>query len=289
MNKLPKKRIFFAGKDRFIDTDEGTFLLKKHQDLEPVFSFLERHHIPYFIRPTLYRNSYDAFPYKEKSFDSHLKRRDLSRVLASIHKNTCFYKEKDSYRIDSFYHEYTKKIKELTNYYDSMSDQFESYLFPTPAMRYYLRYSSILFFHLKLVSNLLEEWYQLGQEIQTERMVFCNLACTLDQYYQGKQEALLDWSKAKFASPLEDIFILLSEEDDYGSILSTYEAIFELTPFERLELWIVELIPKEIRFHKSFSLDYANFLKIKAMYDRLNLFYQVYLKYQQKQKKEQSR
>lgn len=285
MNKFPFRiqKVRLEKQERFVDTKEGTFLLKPHQDMNATFSFLERHHIPYFIKPIQYDDRYDVYPCEiQESFDCHLKRRNLGKVLASIHKNTCFYKEKDSYRIEMFYQTNLKKIEELTAYYNSMSDEFESYWFPTPAMRYYLRYSSIIFFHLKLVRALLEDWYQLAQEITSERMVFCNLACTLNQYYQGKYEALLDWSKAKFASPLEDVFILLSEKDDYGSVLITYEEIFELTPFERLELWIIELLPKEIRFHKSFSLDYANFLKVKEMYDRLNSFYQVYLKYQQK-------
>ena len=93
---------------------------------------------------------------------------------------------------------------------------------------------------------------------------------------------LLDWSKAKFASPLEDLFILLTGQDDYYSLLRTYESIFELTPFERLELWIIGLLPDEIRFRRSLKADYANFLKIQQMYQRMESFYHAYSEYQKK-------
>lgn len=163
-----------------------------------------------------------------------------------------------------------------------MNDELEGYLFPTPAMQYYLRHSSMIFFHLSLAQQLLRDWYQMAQDIPHERWVFCNRACTLDSYLQGKCDVLLDWSKAKFASPLEDLVILLTGQDDYYSLLRTYESIFELTPFERLELWIIGLLPDEIRFRRSLKADYANFLKIQQMYQRMESFYHAYSEYQKK-------
>lgn len=269
--------------NRLIDTDRGTFLLKPHQDLDATFLFLENHHIPFFERKAYQDERYDAYSYEvQKVLDPRSKRRDLSIVLASIHKNTCFYKEKDMHRIETFYDTYSKRIDDLWDYYHSMSDALERYLFPTPAMRYYLRYSSMIFFHLSLTQKLLRDWYQMAQDIPHERWVFCNRACTLDSYVQGKCDVLLDWSKAKFTSPLEDILILLTGQDDYYSLLRTYESIFELTPFERLELWIRGLLPDYIRLRKPLKADYANFLKIQQMYQRMESFYQAYSEYQKK-------
>lgn len=285
MSKVPYKIRSFqiVNGERLIDTGDGTFLLKPHQDLDSTFSFLENHRIPFFARQVHTDERYDVYPYEvQKVLDPRSKRRDLSVVLASIHKNTCFYKEKDMHRIETFYETYSKKIEELTAYYDSMNDELEGYLFPTPAMQYYLRHSSMIFFHLSLAQELLRDWYQMAQDIPHERWVFCNRACTLDSYLQGKCDVLLDWSKAKFASPLEDLVILLTGQDDYYSLLRTYESIFELTPFERLELWIIGLLPDEIRFRRSLKADYANFLKIQQMYQRMESFYHAYSEYQKK-------
>ena len=52
MSKAPYKIRSFqiVNGERLIDTDDGTFLLKPHQDLDSTFSFLENHRIPFFAR-----------------------------------------------------------------------------------------------------------------------------------------------------------------------------------------------------------------------------------------------
>ena len=97
MSKAPYKIRSFqiVNGERLIDTGDGTFLLKPHQDLDSTFSFLKNHRIPFFARQVYTDERYDVYPYEvQKVLDPRSKRRDLSVVLGSIHKNTCFYKGK---------------------------------------------------------------------------------------------------------------------------------------------------------------------------------------------------
>ena len=268
MNKNSIRKITFSNKIKIIDSEEGSFVYKKTNNIgeqKELFKYLSSKNFRNYLEYAYSQDDFIVYPYINnivKSQDE--KANDLIEIIATLHGKTEFYKAYPLDDIKKFYEEQTKYISYLDKYYEDKRFLFEEEEFTSPSHYYFLINCSWIFHSLNSSKFFLDEWYSKIKEIKTKRECLIHNNLELDHLLESDGKFLISWGKAKKDSPIYDLIGLYKKnynEISFYELMRTYESILPLLEEEKLLLFSLILLPEKIDFSD------VEILNTKRIYD----------------------
>lgn len=246
-------RYTIKGKATILETTSGDFIVKeKNKDLNELYNYLISRgfdNFPKLIDSS--RKDLNVFEYidtinmpKEQMCD------DIIDLIASLHNKTSYFKEVSEDKFKSIYEDIKSNISYLKNYYDTMyeigfSEEYmspETYLF----MRNFYKINAALDFCLKEI----DEWYNLIRNETKIRVSVVHNNLSIEHFLKGSREVLISWDNYLIDTPIIDIVKLYKNEYlnmNFSEVLERYFYKFPLLPYEQKLLFVLIVMPPEIK------------------------------------------
>ncbi len=246
-------RYTIKGKATILETTSGDFIVKeKNKDLNELYNYLISRgfdNFPKLIDSS--RKDLNVFEYidtinmpKEQMCD------DIIDLIASLHNKTSYFKEVSEDKFKSIYEDIKSNISYLKNYYDTMYEIGFSEEYMSPAtylfMRNFYKINAALDFCLKEI----DEWYNLIRNETKIRVSVVHNNLSIEHFLKGSREVLISWDNYLIDTPIIDIVKLYKNEYlnmNFSEVLERYFYKFPLLPYEQKLLFVLIVMPPEIK------------------------------------------
>lgn len=242
-----------VGKTFIIDTDSGSFVVKKKtNDNSQIRKYLESRNFDYKPEIIDIIDDYEISKYiEEVDIPREQKIIDLIDLVSLLHSKTTHYKEITEDYFKELYEDLSNNIYYLNSYYNDLITVIESKIYMDPSEYLLARNISRIFSSLNYCKIELDKWYEMVKEKKQTRLVVLHNNLNLDHFIRNKSSYLISWDKSKIDNPIFDIYKLYrnhGEEFDFVSILNRYEMSYPLTEEEKKLLFIMIAMPAKIEF-----------------------------------------
>ena len=232
------------------DTDKKLVIKKKYLEKQDLYHYLDLRGFHHFV-PLLQENSnYEIYPYvAEVSLPKEQKALDLVFLMSLLHNKTTFYRSVDLDRVKEFYEDKNAEIDYLFRYYQDLQIMIEKHVYMSPSEYLLIRNISIIYKHLKISKDYLEEWYKLVSKKQKERLSLVHHHLTLEHLLEKDQGYFISWDRASMDIPIYDFYYFYLENDptlDYTTLYDVYTSKYPLQTEEELRLFILLSIPHKL-------------------------------------------
>ena len=246
-------RYTIKGKATILETTSGDFIVKeKNKDLNELYNYLISRgfdNFPKLIDSS--RRDLNVFEYidtinmpKEQMCD------DIIDLIASLHNKTSYFKEVSEDKFKSIYEDIKSNISYLKNYYDTMYEIGFNEEYMSPAtylfMRNFYKINAALDFCLKEI----DEWYNLIRNETKIRVSVVHNNLSIEHFLKGSREVLISWDNYLIDTPIIDIVKLYKNEYlnmNFSEVLERYFYKFPLLPYEQKLLFVLIVMPPEIK------------------------------------------
>ena len=270
-------RYTIRGKCTILETTSGNFVVKnkpKDKDLISIFNYLKARNFYYF--PEIYNTSRDdtyIYEYVEvNDVINPSKSEDLINVVALLHSKTSYSKEVAEETFKEIYEDIKNNILYLKDYYLKYYELYLKNIYNSPSEYEFLRNYSKLKSALDFSERELDNWYSMVKEKKNERISLIHNNLSLDHYLRSDKDYLISWDKAKFDTPILDLYKLYQNnfwDLEFSTIYQKYKMINNLTEEEqKLFFVLISLVP-EIKFEGD------EFTKCKNMRKKLDYVYKT--------------
>lgn len=250
-------RYTLKGNCTIIDSTSGSFVIKnkpKDKDLISIFNYLKSRNFNYF--PDIIIDNRDdtyIYPYLEE--DNVLnpeKGEDLINVVGLLHSKTSYNKEISEEVHKEIYENIKNNIDYLKDYYLKHFDLFLHDIYISPSRYEFVRNYSKINSALSFSEKELDNWYDLVKDKKSERVSLIHNNLSLDHFIRSdNNNYLISWDKAKFDTPVLDLYILYKNnfwELEFNTIYQKYLSINKLSKEEEKLLFILISLVPEIKF-----------------------------------------
>ena len=273
LRKYQLKPISYLKKGQclIIDTKDKKYVIKEKNDNFQIYSYLKSRSANFFPNIIIDDDNYEITEYLEEiSIPEEQKLEELMRLLALLHSKTTYQEEINLAHNKEIYEDLKNNIEYLKSYYEDIIALIETKEIMSPSEYLFARNFTIIMDSLNYASNKLENWYKNIENMTTTRIVILHNNLSLDHFIYGKTKSFLSWRKAKFGSPIFDLFTIFKKygnKYDFKSKLQIYETIYPLTKEELELLYIFMILPPKIEF-KGTEYDLCDILtqKIELLY-----------------------
>lgn len=242
------------GNVMMVDTDSGRFVIKECQkDQRDIYAYLESRSFHYYPkRINTLADSYQIMEYIEPIvMPEEQKMLDLIDLVTLLHTKTTHYKEVDLADYKQIYEDISNNILYLTGYYNDLVEVIETKVFMSPSEYLLVRNISKIYAALSFCKGELENWYQQIKTKTKQRYVVLHNNLSLDHFFRNTGTYLISWDKAKFGSPIYDLYKLYKRhglEFDFSDILKHYERHYPLLDEERQLFFILIALPPNLNW-----------------------------------------
>ena len=246
-------RYTIKGKATILETTSGDFIVKeKNKDLNELYNYLISRgfdNFPKLIDSS--RRDLNVFEYVESiNMPKEQMCDDIIDLIASLHNKTSYFKEVSEDKFKSIYEDIKSNISYLKNYYDTMYEIGFNEEYMSPAtylfMRNFYKINAALDFCLKEI----DEWYNLIRNETKIRVSVVHNNLSIEHFLKGSREVLISWDNYLIDTPIIDIVKLYKNEYlnmNFSEVLERYFYKFPLLPYEQKLLFVLIVMPPEIK------------------------------------------
>lgn len=274
------------GKTSIINTNKGTFVIKKKSNLRKIYDYLDTRSFNYY--PRVLDRDYDEYEITEYipevEMPDEQKMMDLIKLVSLLHNKTTYYKEVSEDFYKKIYEDIKNNIEHLNSYYNDLITTVESQIYMSPSEYLLARNISELFNCLNYTESKLEEWYESVKESNKVRFVVLHNNLDLSHFIRSDKPYLVNWDKSRIDMPLFDIYKLykrVNNRFDFEPYLREYEYNYPLKKEERLLLFILIALPDKIEL-KNNVYDMCD--SVNTLYESIFRTENLILKYTEKEK-----
>lgn len=273
------------GKVSIINTNKGTFVIKKKPNLRKIYDYLDTRSFNYY--PRVLDKDYDEYEVTEYISEVEMpdeqKMMDLIKLVSLLHNKTTYYKEVSEDFYKKIYEDIKNNIEHLNSYYNDLITNIESQIYMSPSDYLLARNISELFNCLNYTEIKLEEWYESVKESNKVRFVVLHNNLDLSHFIRSDKPYLVNWDKSRIDMPLFDIYKLykrVNNKFDFEPYLREYEYNYPLKKEERLLLFILIALPDKIEL-KNNVYDMCD--SINSLFESIFRTENLILKYTEKE------
>jgi len=239
------------GKTVKIDTNNGSYIIKKTKDNKDIFNYLITRNFNYYPDIIDYDNNYSITRYIDNiDIPNEQKMNDLIKLVALLHLKTTYYKELNDSEYKQLYEDLSNNISYLKEYYNEIISIIDTKVYMSPSEYLLARNISIINSSLNYSENKINDWYKKISTSDKYRVSVIHNNLNLSHFIKNNNDYLISWDKAKIDTPLFDLYKLYNNhvlDFDFTDILKRYESIYPLTEDELELFYILISIPKKIR------------------------------------------
>ena len=208
------------------------YVIKKNNNLDSIFEYLMSrgfHNFPTIIES----NDKLITKYEEDTaYPEEQKLNDLIKLTGILHQKTVYTKDEDTYYSDLI-NDIENNLIYLNEYYEQEIIKCEGEVFMRPSSFLLAKNYTIIKASLFNASKKLEELKTL--KIKKYRQVVGHNNLEIGHYIRNTNEFLVSWDKAKFQSPIIDVYKLIRKYEKYDpfDLISRYEKTFPLNQDEK--------------------------------------------------------
>jgi len=274
-NALVPKRLTIKNEVKIIDTEKGSFVIKRkgnNRNINSVYDYLMSRSFDYFPKKIDETNNYEVYEYIngiEEPFEQKII--DMTSLLTLLHSKTTFYKEVDFDYYKEIYESLNERIGYLYNYYTDIITIIEKNVYMSPSDYLVARNINKIYGMINYCHDNLEKWYSLVKEKKKMRVVNLHNNLNIDHYLKNEKPYFISWNKSKIDSPIYDLLIFYKNhylDFDFSEVFSYYESRYKLYDDERLLLFIYMMLPPKIEFNER---DYDLCIHHRRVFDYLYL------------------
>ena len=192
---------------------------------------------------------------------------DLINILTLLHSKTTMYQEIDLDNYKYIYESINNQIDDIFNYYNTVMDNIESYVYMSPSNYLVSRNISFIYSAINYAKRSIDYWYKLIENKRKVRVVVNHNNLSLEHYLKEDKPYLISWEKTKIDMPIYDLISLYNNhylEFDFTELLNLYLSKYPLTEEEITLFLTIISIPKKIEYNNS---EYKTVLNIRRQLD----------------------
>ena len=257
-NSLIPKRLTLKNNVRIIDTEKGSFVIKKknnNKNIDHVYKYLESRAFDYYPSKLDETDEYEMYEFIDDSNEPYEQKAiDIINLLTLLHSKTTFYKEVDFDYYKEVYEELTNRINYLDTYYTNLISIIEKEVYMSPSNYLIARNIGRIYKMLSYCQYNLEKWYELIKDKKKMRVVNIHNNINIDHYLKKDKPYFISWGKSKIDSPIYDLLIFYKNhylDLDFSELFYLYESRYKLTDDERLLLFIYMALPPKMEVNES--------------------------------------
>lgn len=258
------------GKIVKIDTNNGSYIIKKTKDNKDIFNYLITRNFNYYPDIIDYDNNYSITRYIDNiDIPNEQKMNDLIKLVALLHLKTTYYKELNDSEYKQLYEDLSNNISYLKEYYNEIISIIDTKVYMSPSEYLLARNISIINSSLNYSENKINDWYKKISTSDKYRVSVIHNNLNLSHFIKNNNDYLISWDKAKIDTPLFDLYKLYNNhvlDFDFTDILKRYESIYPLTEDELELFYILISIPKKLELNNNI---YENCKNIGHELDRI--------------------
>lgn len=243
--------------------DNYIYKIKTNHD---IYDYLHSKGFKHFLRPIETINNIDKFNYiEEEIINESDKAIDLIHVLAYLQNKTTSYEEINLDKVKEKYEEILNNINYIYNYYYSLQDVIERKIYYNPSEYLLLINISLIYENLKLSKKLIDDYYNIIINKQTERKVFIHGHLSLDHFIDNKDKVLISFKNMKKDLSIYDFIYFYKrhfEDLDMNYLFDIYQQRFTYTKDEMLLMLSNILLVDKITIKDS---SYQEYTKVKKL------------------------
>jgi len=195
---------------------------------------------------------------------------EFIKVVSSLHKKTCFYKDVSKNKYRKIYDKISNNIEYLKKYYEDIINNIEDEIYMSPSHYLLARNYSIIDSSLKYSSKELKSWFNKVSMKSKERVCTIHNNLSRDHFIKGDKSYLISFDNSLVDTPILDLYKFYKKEGfklDFKSLLNEYNNNFELLDEEKMLLNILISLPPKIIMIED---EYQNCINIR---NSLNYIY----------------
>lgn len=247
------RRMTIKNNVRIIDTDNGSFVVKKKensQNLDNIYNYLRSRSFDYFPSKIEETSKYELYEYVE-DYNEPVEQKvlDMMYLLSLLHNKTTFYKEVDFDYYKEIYEKIKNNVDYIFNYYTELITNIEKKIYMSPSEYLIARNISKIYYMINYCQVNLEKWYELIKEKKKMRVVNIHNNLRLDHYIKNTKPYFISWNKSRIDSPIYDLLNFYHNhylDFDFSELFHFYEERYKLKEDEKLLLFIYMSIPPKI-------------------------------------------
>ena len=248
-------RYTIKGNSLIVESNEGNYVIKKNNNekLIDIFRYLDSRGFNYY--PDVINVDRDnEFIYKyvdDINILNPSKSEDLINLVGLLHSKTSYQKEVSEETFKEIYENIKNNILYLKDYYGKKYDEYLKEIYNPPSHYNFLRNYSKIMAALNFSENELDDWYDIVKTKKTERVSVIHNNLSLDHIIKSDRDYLISWDKAKFDTPVLDLYKLYLNnffEMDFSFIFERYIKINHLGEEELKLFFVLISMPPEIDF-----------------------------------------
>jgi len=271
-NELNLKRITIKKNVRIVDTDNGSFVIKRkiNNNLDSVYKYLKSRAFDYFPNKLDETTELEMYEYIEDS-DEPIEQKaiDIMYLLSLLHSKTTFYKEIDFDYYKEIYENINARLEYLYNYYNDIISLIEKEVYMSPSNYLIARNFTTIYQTINYCHTNLEKWYDKIKDKKKMRVVNIHNNICLEHFLKSEKPYFISWNNSKIDMPLYDLLCFYKRhylDLDFSELFHIYESRYTLLEEERMLLFILIAIPDKIELNDT---EYNLCIKISRFFDYL--------------------
>ncbi len=265
------KRCILKNKARIIEEDDEKYVIKTSENkIKELFDYLESR--SFYNFPKILKVDGNEYRYEfieEKFYPKERKGKDIAEIISSLHYKTSYYKDVSKNKYREVYEKISDNIEVLKKYYNSLINEIETEVYPSPSHYFIQRNYSIINGTLNYCERELKSWFKIVENKNKERVAVLHNNLKSEHYLRSDNGYLINWDKYIVDSPVLDLYKFFQNESlnyDFIDIFNEYNSHFELSTEERKLFFILISLPKKI---DNVDNELLNVKNLKYFFDRL--------------------
>lgn len=263
--EIKPQRYQKEGNIYIVEDSDSKYVVKRNDN--PIYEYLNQRNFDYYPK-TIVKNGYEIVEYEEDiDISNEEKIVDLISLAALLHTKTTYYKSVNEFDYQSIYEDLKKKIEQREVFYNNLMDMVENQIFMSPSSYLLARHITQIFNVISYCEHNIDEWYKKIKDKNKMRVSIIHNNLSLDHYVNKK---LISWNKAKFSTPVFDIYHLYQEtykEYVWDELMKEYISNYPLHDDELELFYILISIPKEIQLSYD---EYQNTLLVNNLLEYIS-------------------
>ncbi len=265
---LIPQRIYYKNHTKIVDTNRGTFVIKKKNNhKKELFDYLESRKFNFYL-PLENQDTdpYEIYPFiEDRLLSSSDKAVDLIYTMSMLHIKTTTYEEINKDEVKKIYEETKQKIEYLYAYYWDLQDYIETKVYMAPEEYLLIKNMDQIYRFLNFSKEKIEQWYQEKINMTKERKVFIHNNITLDHFLASNQAYLIHWDEARKDIVIYDFLNFYKQEYhklEMISLFELYQSRYPYTPEEKTLFLSLLALPWKVELKKD---HYQNTIVVKEL------------------------
>ena len=249
------------GKSTIINTMNGDYVIKEcNPKVKEMLNYLKSRNF-YNYPKIVDENRNDIIVYEyinSTNMPLEQKASDMMNVVSNLHNKTTYFKEISQDRFKTIYEDILSNINYYYEYYNNLYKSLFEEVYHSPSHYLFITNYSKILSMLDLCNKLLDEWYELVKDDNTERVSVIHNNLSLDHYIKNNDDYLISWNNAKIDTPVLDLVKLYKNnylDINFNKIFEKYNNNYPLEDKEKKLFYILVLIPPKIELNKKNEID----------------------------------